>query len=71
MQNIVSDSFNEDLENVCSHGIHYFKTIDGSFYYQKFPFSNYSGIWKHWNDDGQLLDECNFENSMMNGSCKE
>lgn len=59
---VTCDSFDMNFNKICSNGIHYFKTIETAFTYDR-PFPhNYNDSfdklsqsvhWPHWYDDGQ------------------
>ena len=57
---VKSNSFDEDLINVCSNGIHYFKSIEPAFYYEVGGLKNKNGIYKEWYDNGQIKLKCNY-----------
>jgi hypothetical protein len=48
-----SDTFDNDLSNTCSHGIHCFATIVPAFYYNNVC-DQYSGEYYSWGDNGNL-----------------
>jgi hypothetical protein len=53
------NKYDEDIENVCSEGIHYFKSIEPAFMYH---IGNFIHAWnickiKDWYDDGVLYEE--------------
>lgn len=50
-----SDSYDDDIEIVCSNGIHYFKTMITAYYYD-IP-DNYSGRLIDWYDSGMVEEE--------------
>ncbi len=47
------DSFNENLNEICTHGIHYFLTLLAAYSYEYLP---QNGIWHCFGDSGKL--EC-------------
>jgi antitoxin component YwqK of YwqJK toxin-antitoxin module len=60
------DDYDEDLEIVCSNGIHYFKTLEPAYYYgdiQKY----YTGKWIYWHDNGQKSSEGNYIDGKRSG----
>jgi antitoxin component YwqK of YwqJK toxin-antitoxin module len=50
------DTFDEDINCVCSNGIHYFKSIEPAIFYGGVP-TNYTGIGMNWYEDGQKREE--------------
>jgi antitoxin component YwqK of YwqJK toxin-antitoxin module len=47
------DDYDMDLENVCSTGIHYFKTIEQSFFLELINFNpTHAGKWIGWHKNG-------------------
>lgn len=50
---VQSDWFDEDLENIYSNGIHYFKTIEGAYFFRQRP-KTYTGTWLEFYDNGQM-----------------
>jgi antitoxin component YwqK of YwqJK toxin-antitoxin module len=63
----VSD-FDENINNICTPGIHYFKSPEAAFYYELINVEN--GICKKWYENGQLHSEGTFKGNKLNGSCK-
>jgi antitoxin component YwqK of YwqJK toxin-antitoxin module len=52
------DSFDQNLDRVCSNGIHYFKSVESAFYYMNHNhFHNLTGQWIDWDCDGLLLEK--------------
>lgn len=45
------DDFDENLDEICSSGVHYFKTPKPAFYYRKMP-NGYTGRWNTYYDGG-------------------
>jgi len=62
---VIADSFDENINEVCSHGIHYFKSIYPSIILE-IP-ENYTGFCIKYNDDGIKLKEGNYKNSKEEG----
>jgi len=68
---IVKADFNENLNEVCAMGIHYFKTKEAAvvwFYRQndeKFP----DGKWISWRENGQKFTEGTYKNGKAHGKC--
>jgi len=71
----IETNFDEDLENVCSTGIHYFKTLEQAKYWNFFPFTaivyKYTGECKEWDDRGDLILHCFYKDGKLHGECKE
>ncbi len=65
---VLPDEFDDDLDEVCSNGIHYFKTIDRAFYYTM-P-DNYTGKWINYYDHGLKSNECEYLRGKENGKRK-
>lgn len=61
----IPDSFDYDLDNVCSNGIHYYKNIECAFYYKIKYIKNvlYNGLIKIWKDHGNLTQITEFQKS--------
>jgi antitoxin component YwqK of YwqJK toxin-antitoxin module len=66
---VYPDSFDPDLDKICSNGIHYFKSIDAAFYFAIYhkKNQNYSGKVIYCNDDGRKYQEGNYINGQKNG----
>jgi antitoxin component YwqK of YwqJK toxin-antitoxin module len=60
--------FDENLNQVCSTGIHYFKNAEAAFYYELDGVEN--GPYKKWYENGQLNLECAYKNGKKNGLYK-
>lgn len=58
-ENIVPHEFNEDIDVVCTGGIHYFKTIDTAYTFSGGQFNNdkFTGHRPSWYDNGQKCQE--------------
>jgi antitoxin component YwqK of YwqJK toxin-antitoxin module len=67
-QIIYPDKFDNNLNVVCSSGIHYFKTIDSAFYY-RYRSTSYTGKWISYNDNGAKESEIEYLNGEKNGVC--
>lgn len=65
----VPDGFNEDLEIVCSHGIHYFRNLERAFLYGKthHEIPLHITVWKEWTENGSLAVQCGVKNSLVHG----
>lgn len=55
------DAFDNNLNEVCSNGIYYFKLMDAAYYYSDIP-RNYTGEWYKWYDDGSKEEYCVYVN---------
>lgn len=49
---VYADSYDENINNICSSGIHYFKTIEPAFYFD-LRMEMIDGTWIGWFSDGQ------------------
>jgi hypothetical protein len=56
-KDVFPNRYDKNPNNICSCGIHYFKTIDAAFYYQKNVQPNFSGVWKVFCDSGDVSKE--------------
>lgn len=65
-EKVLPDKFNYKLEEVCTGGIHYFKTIQVAFLYRFIP-DDYTGIWTYWHSNGQKQSEGNYVNEKRMG----
>lgn len=63
---VMSDAFDGDLDLVCSHGIHYFKTVARTMYYRHTA-RNYTGPWIRWNENGCKIVETNYVDGCETG----
>jgi antitoxin component YwqK of YwqJK toxin-antitoxin module len=62
---VYPDEFDNDLNRVCTTGIHYFKSIDAAFYYM-IP-ENYTGTHYEYDDYGRRVSETHYINGIMDG----
>jgi antitoxin component YwqK of YwqJK toxin-antitoxin module len=53
---VEADYYDNDVRIICSHGIHYFKTIEPAYYYRDIPVG-YIGTWREWYDNGAKKSE--------------
>jgi hypothetical protein len=65
---VCPDSYDDCLENVCTNGIHYFKTPYRAYFYRHMP-KNYTGIWFWWDDDGLFHRMCEYSDGKRSGRC--
>lgn len=63
------DKFDEDLNKVCSGGIHYFKTLIPAYYHCNKPEKGHSK-YMDWYEDGMQKYEIIFFNGLLNGFWK-
>ena len=68
---VVPDKFDEDIDKVCSSGIHYFKSIDPAFYYRDKPPKDFTGKWIRWYENGNKRNECEYIDGKETGKCIE
>jgi trehalose utilization protein len=54
--NVYPDTYNDDIDVVCTNGIHYFKTLDAAYYYRGRP-AMYNGKWVVSQADGFAIIE--------------
>lgn len=67
---VYPDYFNHNINVICSTGIHYFKSLEPAFFYNKWNTCMYTGLWKHWHDNGQLETICNYVDGKLQGLYK-
>jgi antitoxin component YwqK of YwqJK toxin-antitoxin module len=60
------DDYDENIEEVCSKGIHYFKTLETAYYYGDMQ-KNYTGIWTCWHDNGKKASDGYYVNGKQSG----
>lgn len=63
---IESDAFDEDIDSVCSDGIHYYNTPLPACYYRDVP-NNYTGNWITWYNNGHKQSEGGYINGEQSG----
>ena len=64
---IIPNKFDENIDVVCSFGIHYFKTIDAAFYYKDHVPTNFTGKWICWHENGNKSYECEYIDGKRTG----
>jgi hypothetical protein len=64
---VYPDQFDEAIDEVYTHGIHYFKTIDAAFYYERKYCQYYSGLVLSHYSNGQKISEGNYVNCLEHG----
>jgi antitoxin component YwqK of YwqJK toxin-antitoxin module len=60
------DDYDEDIEIVCSNGIHYFKTLEPAYYYGDMQ-KNYTCKWIRLYEDGRNIDEGDYIDGKKSG----
>jgi antitoxin component YwqK of YwqJK toxin-antitoxin module len=65
-ENVQPDSFDDDLEKVCTNGIHYFESIDRAFLYRT-RLRDYTGTWITWQDNGLKYQKCTYVRNKPEG----
>jgi len=68
-QTIKVNNYDKDNNVICGRGIHYFKKIDVSFYYQLFLIDN--GLYFTWHDNGNIKYIYSYENQKQTGESLE
>lgn len=53
---VEADNFDVEINNVCSGGIHYFKTLIAAYYYRGVP-DAYTGVWTGYHANGRVYEE--------------
>lgn len=61
---VYPDYFDPDINNLYSNGIHYFKTIEPAYYYNRYFQENYTGLHRCWTDNGSLICEGQYLNGL-------
>lgn len=63
-----SEDYDENIDNVCSNGLHYFKTIDTAYFYGSYP-KNHTGLMCAYYDNGNIFSRIEGErtNNLLNG----
>jgi antitoxin component YwqK of YwqJK toxin-antitoxin module len=60
--------YDYDLNAVCTRGIHYFKTIEQSFFWELLRFHpTYAGTWIEWYDNGTKCSEGEYKEGKQKG----
>jgi antitoxin component YwqK of YwqJK toxin-antitoxin module len=66
------DGFDQNLENVCSNGVHYFKSLERAFYYGHYTMRyQITGQWVGWGDSGLMTDQSYYVFGRMSGRSKK
>lgn len=53
---VTPDYYDEDIDLICSGGIHYYNTLLRAYYYRRTP-KDYTGNWIRWHNNGQKREE--------------
>jgi antitoxin component YwqK of YwqJK toxin-antitoxin module len=64
-ETVESDEYDTDINKVCSTGIHYFKTWETAYFWDK---SITNGVFKQWSNSGIQVLESNYSSSKLHGS---
>ena len=67
-ETVKDDRFNVK-DAICSHGIHYFKTIEPAFYYG-INTKNLTGFYKEWHNNGLLSQMFFLTDGVLDGYCE-
>ena len=62
----ITVEYDEDLNNVCSKGIHYFKTEEQAKMY-KMRIDDYTGKYLRWYNNGQVKEKRDYVNGKIHG----
>lgn len=65
-QVVEPDSFDEDLDVVCSNGIHYFRSLEPAYYYHAL-LDSYDGPMKEWHEDGSIFRQSTYSKGKFHG----
>jgi antitoxin component YwqK of YwqJK toxin-antitoxin module len=60
------DQYDQNIDNICSGGIHYFKSIERAFAYDTIP-ESFCGQISNYRDDGVRLNTYSYTNGVLNG----
>lgn len=52
-----SESFDQNVANICSNGIHYFRKIDRAYFYEEIP-KSFFGVGLNWYSSGNIKTIC-------------
>ena len=63
---VYPNKFDDNLEEVCSFGIHYFLNLKRAFYYG-IEMENMTGEYLDWCDSGELSEKYNYVDGKING----
>jgi antitoxin component YwqK of YwqJK toxin-antitoxin module len=69
-QKVVPDTFDPNIEKVCSSGIHFFLDKECAELFELYE-KNFNGEYKSWHENGQLSKHCFFKDDKLDGEYKE
>lgn len=64
------DKFDDNLNVVCSSGIHYFKSLERAYFYMEKGENGLlseNGLFKEWYDSGAICNQCTYSEGKLNG----
>ena len=61
--------YNDDIEKVCTYGIHYFKTLEAAFYYRIGRYNSVNGVVIKRNSDGKKIEQYFLCGEGIDGVC--
>lgn len=61
------DSYDTDIDEICTNGLHYFKTPGAAFHYSCKLDESYTGVWINYYDDGGKSNEGYLVNGYRHG----
>jgi hypothetical protein len=64
---VTESAYNEDIDIVCTKGIHFYLTKNAAFHRGLADTTNYSGVHYAWYDDGHLFSKCILNNGYKDG----
>uniref|UniRef100_A0A6C0EAG9 Uncharacterized protein n=1 Tax=viral metagenome TaxID=1070528 RepID=A0A6C0EAG9_9ZZZZ len=68
---VTPDYYDCDMNNICSNGIHYYKTIEQAYYHDIEAHAiNYTGVIKEWFHNGKKIKEINLKEGHRHGLAK-
>jgi antitoxin component YwqK of YwqJK toxin-antitoxin module len=62
------DDYDEDIHEVCTTGIHYFKTKETAESWMGYKLD---GLYRRWHENGQLESEANYKDGNLDGLYRE
>lgn len=66
---VIADSYDNDVDNVCANGIHYFRSIEPAYYFRKVP-RKHHGKWKSWYRTGQIARDFSYNHGKLHGTIR-
>lgn len=67
-ESVVANKYDDDVDNICSGGIHYFKSFLPAYYFRDVP-EKYIGDWIFYFDSGQKYMTCKYKNGTISMAC--